>query len=66
MIQNAEYTPVKANNLAHLVGGSETIFGSPVDLDLKWSYDGNAETVSVSLTLHGHSIGSATLSAADP
>lgn len=52
--------------LANLSGGCLTIFGSPIDLEVCYSYDSSTESVSVSVTLHGHNIGNATLSASNP
>jgi hypothetical protein len=52
--------------LANLSGSCKTIFGSPINLKVCYSYDSSTESVSVSVTLDGHKMGDATLSASNP
>ena len=52
--------------LAHLQGGCLTIVGSPIDLKVCYSLNSQDETVTVSVSLAGISMGSATLSAKNP
>ncbi len=65
MTTSIELTPLNEDSLPQLVSGSVTIVGSPINLDLNWTYDSNAQTVSLSLTLQGYSLGNATLSPAN-
>ena len=52
--------------LAHLTGGCVTIVGSPINLKVCYSLNTSDETVTVSVSLAGVSMGSATLSAKNP
>lgn len=52
--------------LSHLQGGCFTIVGSPINLKVCYSLNKSDETVTVSVTLDGHTMGSATLSVSNP
>ncbi|PWG05820.1 hypothetical protein [Polaribacter aquimarinus] len=52
--------------LSHLQGGCITIVGSPIDLKVCYSLNKQDETVTISVSLAGMSMGSATLSAKNP
>lgn len=56
----------KGDTLAHLQGGCVTIVGSPIDLKVCYSLNSQDESVTVSVSLAGMSMGSATLSAKNP
>lgn len=65
----SQLTHMKADQgdtLAHLQGGCVTIVGSPINLKVCYSLNTQDESVTVSASIAGASMGSATLSAKNP
>jgi hypothetical protein len=66
MSQLAHMNAEQGDTLSHLKGGCVTIVGSPIDLKVCYSLNSEEETVTVSVSIAGQSMGRATLSAKNP